>query len=195
LLGNARNAADMNGQLQAEGQPELPYGPEQLDISAAKTPEQAVARWWGNVILNPGFDNGASNADNAFAEALRSLNEEPTRADVLQHVDAFVVALEAAIEESERQGDRFAGDIQVDYRPDPVLVDAAKAAGMRESGLYTSVFPLKSSTRIRPDGTVVAHTGYRGIAEPIWSLAQAESAQPSRVRRALRGLLRIFSRH
>lgn len=170
--------------------PQVPYDPEQLDISAATTPAAAVARWWGNVIVNPNFDNGADDMGNIMAQGIATMGHEQIRDDIERHVGAFVHILEGAIDDALQDNPYFGRNLSTDYHPDRILADAAAASGMSERGIDMFVFPWKSSTYIEADGTVAARMGYGKAAKQIWppegktpedmaKLVEATTVQPA----------------
>lgn len=170
----------MSDQIQREGQPEQPFNPEQLAISAATTPEQAVARFWANVMLDVDFDNTGDYLHKSTIQGLIEEERATRRPDIEQHIGAFVGALEESIAAARRYNaalarnpnapyelyKQYADEISTQYEPLPVLVESALRAGMDPTQL-DFVFPFKTHTRIDRDGTVYA-TVREGEYKRIW---------------------------
>lgn len=109
----------------------------------------AAATWWANKVCSPTFDNGDHSDAGGFTRMLA--------------IQKMIQALEPKIEEVlTRMGD-YGMTLGVDYGPDPILGDAARAAD-----ISTSKFPLKTMMWIYKDYVTVS-SGYRGRTVLVWA--------------------------
>lgn len=137
-------------------------------MAEVKTAAQAAARWWAEAIGAPTFDTfgptrreylaSKTGMPMVFAESLMGAlaAKNPVSAE---QGELFTVALEALIGSDQRD---YGLALATDYHPDPMLADAAKAAGISPSR-----FPWKTCMWVRSDHVTVS-AGYRAPTVLVW---------------------------
>jgi hypothetical protein len=131
-------------------------------------PEEAIAAaasWWAKVLENPKFDALGGERDRAmeFAQVLMTMgNRTGPRIDT----EKFRAALADGIRRASRDDTRFIG---VDYDPDRLLEDAARAAGVANTAF---IFPIKTSMWLDADCVRVRY-GYGAEIQTIWEAPRA----------------------
>lgn len=163
--------------------------------SSEMTPARAAAEWWAAQIGSPVFRvvgdrPGERDFKASFFETFAS--DEAARHPVTDEAGRlFTDALEARIAEDlaaevKRAEERnrealtdptarpYAASVglYVDYGPDPILADPAKAAGVS-----LSRFPIKSGMAVCADH-VVASVGYGSRRRLVWSTPEWEQTRP-----------------
>lgn len=134
--------------------------------STTTTAAQAAANWWAEAIGEPPrFDNGDRSTNGQIISMLATMaaagQPEPTDGQR----EGFAALLATAIQ---AQLDRFperdwAVTVGVDYGPDLILADAAKAAGVP-----TSRFPWKTMMWVYSDHVTVS-AGYAAPTRLVWA--------------------------
>lgn len=114
--------------------------------------------WWAKQIKNPIFDNGDKSSTGAMSMLLATLLASKNEPGAEQIV-AFKAALTEALKAQGKNGGWWDMSLQVDYHPDPLLYECAKAVGIDELR-----FPCKTRMWFR-DGNVIVAAGYG--AEPV----------------------------
>lgn len=142
----------------------------------------AAARWWADQlagpaehhIVRPGEPGAVSGA---FVSAASSV---AARQFTAEEVEAFRVALEAELErhvdahgwaKAVAEGPLWGSAMRCignDYGPDPVLADAAQAAGLK---LTMFDLPMKTAMWINP-GSVTVAGGYQAGPAQIFRAAE-----------------------
>lgn len=121
---------------------------------------EAAAKWWANVIANPKFDalGGERDSSMELGQIMATLiNRKAPAVDTERFRVALVDRLLAATPHERRF-------VDVDYGPDAVLSDAARAAGITDPSF---TFPWKTSMWIDADRVRVRY-GYGADIVTIW---------------------------
>lgn len=130
----------------------------------------AAADWWAKSIRQPHFDNGGTDRANVFAQVLAHMQVQRVTEEQLERFKKRLAELMR--ERSPLSSDYPDLCIATDYHPDPILCDAADAAGIPHGN-----FPLKTVMWIngKGEGHVVVRAGYSAseqtiFGDPIWTV-------------------------
>jgi len=118
-----------------------------------------AAKWWRDAVANGKWDNG-DPFQNAFVAVLGS----DLRGNDSETLDRFESILKNMIILSQET------TFSVDYHPDQILEDAAKAAGFKS---ISFAFPCKTRMYIS-NGVITASLGYRAPRVYIYGLETAQ---------------------
>lgn len=132
----------------------------------------AAAAWWVKVLENPKFDalGGERDRSMEFAQILMSVGAAKNRPDP-DALALFRHTLAAGIREYVgTQRERCY--IGVDYGPDSILSEAARHAGLPDTGF---TFPIKTSMWLAPDSVTVRY-GYGAEIRTVWESKASEAA-------------------
>jgi hypothetical protein len=131
----------------------------------------AAATWWADKLglaLTNGTDDGMSAALQMYAQSLRPL---PTGDEATKFVEVLAAAIEANL--------ASLADVKlpmvtlgVDYGPDAILGDAARAAGVRAG------FPMKTCMWVTSE-VVTASLGYGASERLVWASEEWLSTRPA----------------
>lgn len=123
----------------------------------------AAATWWAHKVCSPTFDNGDTSDAGGFTSMLAMMNATLTPTPSDDQIQKMIRALEPKIEEVLERMQDYGMTLGVDYGPDPILGDAARAAD-----ISTSKFSWKTVMWIRQDYVTVA-VGYHGRTTLVWA--------------------------
>ena len=123
---------------------------------------EKATNWWADAMVNPRFD-GLSNEERRDPQ-----NDSYQLAEVMATVshknptNEQLGVFKASLREQLKSDEYAIRGLHVDYGPDSMLCDAAKAAGI---DITMSLFPWKTNMYFRDDGSVTVSAGYRAPVE------------------------------